>query len=115
MTLAEPTASRFLVWLWFNLTRFDHDKITLRTNPPFQGNLAQANEIPFAATAVDAPVWGTGLTPEGIDQNPVYYELVIDAPWRTVPIPDLTAYAVGRAHRRYNLPVCAVKPFLVIT
>jgi hypothetical protein len=46
------------------------------------------------------------LTPEGIDQNPVYYELVIDAPWRTAPIPDLTAYAIARAHRRYNLPVC---------
>ena len=38
-----------------------------------KGNLAQINQIPF-----DRPdegdvnnVWGTGFTPEGIDQNPV--------------------------------------------
>ena len=30
-----------------------------------------------------ANVWGTGFTPEGIDQNPVYYEFMLEANWRT--------------------------------
>eukprot|EP01047_Picozoa_sp_COSAG01_P003263 COSAG01_NODE_95_length_26957_cov_48.328617_10_plen_123_part_00 len=38
-----------------------------------RGNITQANEIPFAAMAPEAEtaIWGTGFTPEGIDQNPV--------------------------------------------
>ena len=39
----------------------------------------------FAPVALQAGsnVWGTGFTPEGIDQNPVYYEFMLDANWRT--------------------------------
>ena len=38
-----------------------------------KGQLSHINEIPFAAIDAGAKnVWGTGATPEGIDQNPVY-------------------------------------------
>ena len=35
-----------------------------------KGNMSQINEIPFAGMSPerDTSVWGTGFTPEGIDQ-----------------------------------------------
>lgn len=35
-----------------------------------RGNITQANEIPFGALdpEADSGIWGTGFTPEGIDQ-----------------------------------------------
>ena len=42
-----------------------------------KGDLARINEIPFGADGVpNNTYWGTGFTPEGIDQNPVYYEFM---------------------------------------
>ena len=35
----------------------------------------------------------------GIDQNPVYYELMATANLRTGPVANLTAWAIDRAHR----------------
>lgn len=48
-------------------------------------------------------VWGTGFTPEGIDQNPVYYEFMLGQNWRTEPVADITAFIAERSQRRYNL------------
>ncbi len=47
-------------------------------------------------------VWGTGYTPEGIDQNPIYYEFMAQQNFRAVPVPDIPNWAVMRAHRRYG-------------
>ena len=41
-----------------------------------KGDLSHANQIPFGGP--DLNTFGTGITPEGIDQNPVYYEFVLD-------------------------------------
>jgi len=69
-----------------------------------KGNLAQINQIPFDATNQgSAGVVGTGFTPEGIDQNPVYYEFMLDQNYRDAPVPDIPSHAVQRAHRRYAL------------
>ena len=72
-----------------------------------RGNLTRANEIPFSAMgsshAGKANVWGTGFTPEGIDQNPAFYELVIEQNWRAAPIANMTEHLIERAHRRYAL------------
>lgn len=65
-----------------------------------RGWLDHINQIPFNA---GSNVWGTGFTPEGIDQNPVYYEFMLDANWRTKPVDDVTAHIVERSHRRYGL------------
>jgi hypothetical protein len=74
-------------------------------NDGMKGNLSRANRIPF--DAVDSPVEhgnvGSGFTPEGFDQNPVYYEVIQGAPWRSGPIDNMSRHVVRRAHRRYGL------------
>lgn len=44
---------------------------------------------------------GIGLTPEGIEQNPVLYELMCANVWRSDPI-DLTDWLTGYTLRRYG-------------
>lgn len=81
-----------------------------------KGNVSKANRIPFDALQGGGPappatpwtlpptgVVGSGYTPEGIDQNPAYYELIQEAAWRSAPLPDPAAWLVRRAHRRYGL------------
>ena len=46
---------------------------------------------------------GTGFTPEGLDQNPAYFELIQQAPFRAAPVANVSAWAIERAHRRYAL------------
>ena len=80
-------------------------------NDGLKGNLSRANRIPF--DALDSPVEhrnvGSGFTPEGFDQNPVYYEVIQGAPWRSGPILNMTRWVVERAHRRYGLSSLAHK------
>ncbi|RZC37606.1 NAGLU C domain containing protein, partial [Asbolus verrucosus] len=45
---------------------------------------------------------GTGLTPEGINQNYVIYDLMIEAAWRSTPA-NLTEWIEDYATRRYGL------------
>jgi len=66
-----------------------------------KGNLSRINQIPFAPAAVGTI--GTGYTPEGIDQNPVYYELMSEVNFHTEPVADLVGHVITRAHRRYGL------------
>ena len=44
-----------------------------------------------------------GQTPEGLDQNPAYYELLQEAAFRQTSEANLTDWLVHRAHRRYGL------------
>jgi len=46
---------------------------------------------------------GMGLFMEGIDNNPVYYELAFDLIWRNGPV-DLTRWLHEYARRRYGAP-----------
>ena len=46
---------------------------------------------------------GVGYTPEGLDQNPAFYELLQEAAFKAAPETDVTAWLVRRAHRRYGL------------
>ena len=71
-----------------------------------KGNLTHMNEIPFQA--LDAPnttIWGTGVTSEGIDQNPALYDFIIAQNWRRrrMTAQEITQHLVGQAHRRYGL------------
>lgn len=72
-----------------------------------KGDLVHANALPFAGLpaygGANTTVIGSGYTPEGIDQNPVYYELVAQAAFRDGPVRNLTAHAIDRARRRYGL------------
>jgi len=78
-----------------------------------KGNLAEINNIPFTGLPpnVNTTVLGTGYTPEGLLQNPVYYEFMGEANFRTAPVSDITNHIVVRAHRRYGLTT--VKPEIV--
>lgn len=44
-----------------------------------------------------------GYTPEGLDQNPAYYELLQEAAFKSAPEPNISNWLVKRAHRRYGL------------
>jgi hypothetical protein len=77
-----------------------------------KGNLSNVNNIPWAGPpfstappgADPATVGvGVGYTPEGLDQNPTYYEVLQEAAFRSGPIRNITAWLVTRAHRRYGL------------
>lgn len=82
-------------------------------NMGIKGNLTEINAIPFKAPPL-APVRdgynpktqavGVGYTPEGLDQNPAYYELLQEAAFKDAAEPNLTDWLVRRAHRRYGLP-----------
>ena len=43
-----------------------------------RGNISQINQIPFAALEAGSAVWGSGFTPEGIDQNPAFCKRRLD-------------------------------------
>jgi hypothetical protein len=79
-----------------------------------KGNLTEINAIPFAAPPLAAApagykaetqAVGVGYTPEGLDQNTAYYELLQEAAFRPDPVANLTDWLVDRAHRRYGLGV----------
>ncbi|MDN3583098.1 alpha-N-acetylglucosaminidase [Mucilaginibacter flavus] len=44
---------------------------------------------------------GIGVTPEGIEQNPALFELMLENVWRDTPI-DADAWVADYAHRRYG-------------
>ena len=78
-----------------------------------KGNLTEINAIPFEAPPL-APVRagydpatqavGVGYTPEGLDQNPAYYELLQESAFKAAAESNVTDWLVRRAHRRYGLP-----------
>jgi hypothetical protein len=43
-------------------------------NDGMKGDMRMLRDLPGAALSANASIVGTGATPEGIDQNPIYYE-----------------------------------------
>lgn len=70
-----------------------------------KGNLSLLDSVlPWAAVTENSTgLWGVGASPEGLDQNPVVYELLAQASFLAAPVADRTAALVERAHRRYGL------------
>jgi alpha-N-acetylglucosaminidase len=54
-----------------------------------------------ARQAENSTMIGTGLTPEGINQNYVIYELMTESAWRTAPV-NLTEWIESYTTRRYG-------------
>ena len=81
-------------------------------NLGIKGNISEVNAVPFEAPPL-APVpagydpktqaVGVGYTPEGLDQNPAYYEVLQEAAFKSAPERNTTDWLVRRAHRRYGL------------
>ena len=65
-----------------------------------KGDLSNVNKIPFDGPA---SAIGTGASPEGIDQNPAYYELVFEQHFHHAPVHNMHSHMIRRSHRRYEM------------
>lgn len=66
------------------------------------GSLNSVNEGPFnASKANDSTMVGTGLTPEGINQNDVMFEFMNENAWRSSPV-NISEWIDNYALRRYG-------------
>lgn len=66
------------------------------------GMADSVNQGPFAARGFpNSTMVGTGLTPEGIEQNDVMYELMTELGWRKEPV-DLQQWVTDYATQRYG-------------
>lgn len=59
--------------------------------------------FPFQAIDAQSSIVGIGGTPEGIDQNPFYYDFLFEQNFRTEPVKNMAQYTIERAHKRYGL------------
>jgi len=71
-------------------------------NDGLKGDLRMVAGLPHDALALGASIIGVGATPEGIDQNPPYYEYTFDQAWSTTLQP-LSEFWSKYATRRYGL------------
>lgn len=66
------------------------------------GSLEIINQLPFAARKINGSTMiGTGLTPEGINQNYIVYDLMNEMAWRSGPV-NLTQWVDAYLTRRYG-------------
>ncbi|NWQ84581.1 ANAG acetylglucosaminidase, partial [Columbina picui] len=71
------------------------------------GTVEAINRGPFAARRFpNSTMVGTGLVPEGIEQNDMVYELMNELGWRQEPL-DLPSWVTRYAERRYGAPNAA--------
>lgn len=71
-------------------------------NSGFFGTVESINSGPFKALHFpNSTMVGTGMTPEGIEQNPVIYELMSELAWRKEPV-NLAKWVSLYAIRRYG-------------
>ncbi|KAG7360271.1 alpha-N-acetylglucosaminidase (NAglu) tim-barrel domain containing protein [Nitzschia inconspicua] len=69
-----------------------------------RGDFKHLNEaVPFRAIEANASIVGIGATPEGIDHNPLYFELLFQANFRQFPIENLLSAVSHLNHKRYGL------------
>lgn len=75
----------------------------------FGGNIGQYGVVSsvsvnpvLAMNSVNSSMVGTGLCPEGIEQNPVMYEMMNEMAWRQTPISNLPLWFDQWALRRYG-------------
>ena len=83
-------------WIWCMLHNFGGNINLYGRMDEVAGGPAVALHDPAAGKLT-----GLGLTPEGIEQNPVMYDLLLDHVWRQTPI-DLAAWLKDYARRRYG-------------
>ncbi|XP_045453537.1 LOW QUALITY PROTEIN: alpha-N-acetylglucosaminidase [Melitaea cinxia] len=67
------------------------------------GNMQTINEDVYKTrNRVYSTMLGIGLTPEGINQNYVVYDLMLESAWRLGPVEDLNKWVEDYAERRYG-------------
>ena len=70
-------------------------------NDGLKGDMRLLASIPTDALDARSSIIGTGATPEGINQNPPYYEYTYDTAWHTTP-QLLSAWFETYSSRRYG-------------
>jgi alpha-N-acetylglucosaminidase len=69
-----------------------------------RGDLHGLNtDLPYQAIRANSSIIGIGATPEGIDQNPIYYEFLYEQGFRQQPIANLTSHIIQMNYKRYGL------------
>lgn len=67
------------------------------------GNMVTINrDVYEVRSRTNSTMIGVGLTPEGINQNYVVYDLMLESAWRKSPVQDLEAWVADYAERRYG-------------
>ncbi|KPI98232.1 Alpha-N-acetylglucosaminidase [Papilio xuthus] len=67
------------------------------------GNMQAINkDVYLARDIANSTMIGIGLTPEGINQNYVMYDLMLEVAWRKEPIQNLDNWVADYAERRYG-------------
>jgi alpha-N-acetylglucosaminidase len=84
-------------WIWNMLHNFGG-------NISLWGRKASVANDPAAALhdSSSGKMVGIGLTPEGIEQNPALYQLMLENVWRNEPI-NLSEWLKAYAHQRYGI------------
>jgi len=67
-----------------------------------KGDIRRINRIPYELVH-NTSIVGVGGTPEGIDQNPAYYDFLFESNFRTAPVKDLNKYMGKRKVQQYGL------------
>jgi len=82
-------------WIWCMLHNYGK-------NINLSGTMKNVSQNPSAAlqNPKSGKLQGLGLTPEGIEQNPVVYDLMLENVWRDTPI-DLSTWLKDYAWSRY--------------
>ncbi|CAG4990497.1 unnamed protein product [Colias eurytheme] len=60
------------------------------------------NDVYETRKRINSTMIGIGLTPEGINQNYVVYDLMLESAWRASPVQDLNKWVADYAERRYG-------------
>ena len=71
-------------------------------NDGLKGDMRLLQHMPSDAVASGASIIGTGSTPEGIDQNPAYYEYTFDTAWKEQE-QSLDSWFAAYSARRYGV------------
>ncbi|CAG5054130.1 unnamed protein product [Parnassius apollo] len=67
------------------------------------GNMRAINrDVYDTRSSINSTMIGIGLTPEGINQNYVVYDLMLETAWRKEPVQNLENWVADYAERRYG-------------
>ena len=99
LLLLDQTAERLPLWSAFGNYSFFNTSFVWCAMHEMGGNIGLFGDL---QTIADGPaaahgsgmLSGVGMDPEGIDQNPAYYEMVLEAAWRDQTI-DVAAWVAG--------------------
>lgn len=80
------------------------------------GNLTHVLTQPYLDRVTSPSMSGVGLTMEGISQNYILYEAMLESKWRSDPVEDVDDWVTQYVHRRYgpDAPDNAVNAWLTL-